>query len=105
MAQGRSHRVGRRADRGDRPADRSRRGNRCGHAGLEPDESERLLDQLWRFVEASVYPHRWTLGDLVLWDNRTTMHQRDPFDPRSRRVMHRTQIKGTSPPRRAQSVA
>ncbi len=73
--------------------------------GLEPDESERLLDQLWRCVDASVYLHRWTLGDLVLWDNRTTMHRRDPFDPRSRRVMHRTQIKGTSPPRRAQSVA
>ncbi len=71
--------------------------------GLEPEESERLLEQLWRCVEASVYRHRWTPGDLVLWDNRTTMHRRDAFDPRSRRVMHRTQIKGTSPPRRARS--
>ena len=69
--------------------------------GLEPDESERLLDQLWSYVETSVYRHRWALGDLVLWDNRTTMHRRDAFDPASRRVMHRTQIKGSGAPRRA----
>jgi taurine dioxygenase len=30
----------------------------------------------------------------VLWDNRSTMHRRDPFDNAQRRVMHRTQIKG-----------
>jgi taurine dioxygenase len=70
-------------------------------AGLELDESERLLDQLWTYVESVVYKHKWALGDLVLWDNRTTMHRRDAFDPRSRRVMHRTQIKGSGPPRRA----
>ena len=70
-------------------------------AGLELAESERLLDQLWTYVESVVYKHKWALGDLVLWDNRTTMHRRDAFDPRSRRVMHRTQIKGSGPPRRA----
>jgi taurine dioxygenase len=69
--------------------------------GLEVGESERLLDELWSYVETAVYRHRWALGDLVLWDNRTTMHRRDAFDPRSRRVMHRTQIKGSVPPRRA----
>jgi len=37
--------------------------------------------------------HRWRVGDLVLWDNRCTMHRRDAFDPAARRVMHRTQIK------------
>jgi len=40
------------------------------------------------------YEHRWRVGDLLLWDNRSTMHRRDPFDNDSRRVMHRTQIKG-----------
>jgi taurine dioxygenase len=35
----------------------------------------------------------------VVWDNRTTMHRRDPFDNASRRVMHRTQIKGKFRPR------
>jgi taurine dioxygenase len=73
--------------------------------GLEPEESERLLDELWACVEASVYRHEWSLGDLVLWDNRTTMHRRDAFDPRSRRVMHRTQIKGSCAPRRAAVAA
>ena len=69
--------------------------------GLEVAESERLLDEIWRYVETAVYRHRWALGDLVLWDNRTTMHRRDAFDPKARRVMHRTQIKGSSAPARA----
>ena len=69
--------------------------------GLELAESETLLDELWSYVGTSVYQHRWALGDLVLWDNRTTMHRRDPFDAKARRVMHRTQIKGTCAPRRA----
>jgi taurine dioxygenase len=71
--------------------------------GLELDESERLLDEIWSFVETAVYRHRWALGDLVLWDNRTTMHRRDAFDARARRVMHRTQIKGSAAPRRARA--
>lgn len=69
--------------------------------GLELDESERLLDEVWSYVDAAVYRHRWALGDLVLWDNRTTMHRRDAFDPKARRVMHRTQIKGSGAPQRA----
>ena len=69
--------------------------------GLELAESERLLDQLWSYVETAVYRHRWAPGDLVLWDNRTTMHRRDAFDPSARRIMHRTQIKGSAAPRRA----
>jgi alpha-ketoglutarate-dependent taurine dioxygenase len=69
--------------------------------GLALEESERLLDELWSHVETSVYRHQWALGDLVLWDNRTTMHRRDAFDPSARRVMHRTQIKGSSVPQRA----
>jgi len=69
--------------------------------GLKVEESERLLDEVWSYVEAAVYKHRWALGDLVLWDNRTTMHRRDAFDPKSRRVMHRTQIKGSGAPARA----
>ena len=69
--------------------------------GLELAESERLLDELWSYVETAVYRHKWALGDLVLWDNRTTMHRRDAFDPKARRIMHRTQIKGSHAPRRA----
>ncbi len=64
--------------------------------GLTPDQSDRLLDELWKFTSspAFAYEHRWRVGDLVLWDNRSTMHRRDPFDNTKRRVMHRTQIKG-----------
>ena len=69
--------------------------------GLELAESERLLDEIWSYVETALYRHRWAVGDLVLWDNRTTMHRRDAFDPKARRVMHRTQIKGSGAPGRA----
>ncbi len=69
--------------------------------GLELEESERLLDEIWSYADAAIYRHKWALGDLVLWDNRTTMHRRDAFDPKARRVMHRTQIKGSGAPRRA----
>jgi alpha-ketoglutarate-dependent taurine dioxygenase len=71
--------------------------------GLDLVESEELLDELWSYVETAVYRHRWAPGDLVLWDNRTTMHRRDAFDPRARRVMHRTQIKGSAPLRRGRA--
>jgi taurine dioxygenase len=68
--------------------------------GLELAESEALLDQLWQFVARTefAWEHVWRVGDLVLWDNRCTMHRRDPFDDATRRVMHRTQIKGNARP-------
>ena len=69
--------------------------------GLELAESERLLDELWSYVESSVYRHEWRVGDLVMWDNRTTMHKRDSFDASARRIMHRTQITGSGAPARA----
>ena len=72
--------------------------------GLPLEESERLLDEIWSYAEAAVYRHEWAIGDLVLWDNRTTMHRRDAYDPKSRRIMHRTQIKGSHAPRRASLV-
>jgi taurine dioxygenase len=68
--------------------------------GLELAESEALLDELWRFVERPEFKweHVWRVGDLVMWDNRCTMHRRDPFDDATRRIMHRTQIKGAACP-------
>ena len=64
--------------------------------GLPLDESEALLDEIWREAtrEELTWRHQWRVGDLVLWDNRCTMHRRDAFDATSRRVMHRTQIRG-----------
>jgi taurine dioxygenase len=68
--------------------------------GLDVADSEALLDEIWAHATrpAFSFTHRWRVGDLVLWDNRCTMHRRDPFDAASRRVMHRTQIKGAAPP-------
>ena len=68
--------------------------------GLELAESEALLDALWDHATRPeiAWTHCWRVGDLVLWDNRCTMHRRDPFDNASRRVMHRTQIKGEQRP-------
>lgn len=69
--------------------------------GLALEESEALLDELWRYATLpdNCYAHKWRVGDLVLWDNRSTMHRRDPFDAGERRILHRTQIKGQVRPR------
>ena len=59
-----------------------------------------LLDEIWSYAsrdEFTWYNH-WRAGDFVLWDNRCTMHRRDPFDPDARRIMHRTQVKGETRP-------
>jgi taurine dioxygenase len=68
--------------------------------GLPLEESEALLDELWTYASRDdvTWYNQWRTGDVVLWDNRCTMHRRDPFDPRSRRVLHRTQIKGETRP-------
>ena len=67
--------------------------------GRELEDSDRLLDALWSHAtrpELTWY-QQWRVGDLVLWDNRCVMHRRDEFDPSSRRLMHRSQIKGDRP--------
>jgi taurine dioxygenase len=63
--------------------------------GLEPAESERLLDALWAHATQPQFTFRqqWRVGDVLVWDNRCTLHRRDAFDPGVRRLMHRTQIK------------
>jgi taurine dioxygenase len=67
--------------------------------GRELDDSERLLDVLWEHATRPqlTWYQQWRVGDLVLWDNRCVMHRRDEFDPTSRRLMHRSQIKGDRP--------
>jgi taurine dioxygenase len=68
--------------------------------GLPLNQSEALLDELWSYAERAdlTWYNQWRIGDLVLWDNRCTMHRRDPFGAETRRIMHRTQIKGASRP-------
>ncbi len=68
--------------------------------GLERAESEALLDELWAHAtqDQYCYKHRWRVGDVLIWDNRATLHRRDPFDAAARRLMHRTQVRGTARP-------
>lgn len=68
--------------------------------GLPQDEGDALITELRDFATQPrfVHAHRWTVGDLIVWDNRSTMHCALPFDEeRHRRVMHRTQIVGDIP--------
>ncbi len=67
--------------------------------GLDLADSEVLLDALWAHATRPglTWYQQWRVGDLILWDNRCVMHRRDAFDPGTRRVMHRTQVKGDRP--------
>ena len=67
--------------------------------GLPLDESEEMLEKLWAHASQTRFAwyQEWKVGDLIMWDNRCAMHRRDAFDPESRRLMHRTQIKGDKP--------
>jgi taurine dioxygenase len=64
--------------------------------GLTVPESEALLDTLWAHATQPRFAmcHEWQVGDLLMWNNLSVLHRRDPFDSRTRRVMHRSQIKG-----------
>lgn len=64
--------------------------------GLPLEESEALLDALWTHATQPRFAlcHAWKVGDLLMWNNLSVLHRRDPFDPTTRRVMHRSQIKG-----------
>lgn len=67
--------------------------------GLGLEESEALLDALWEHAvrPEATWVQQWRLGDVLIWDNRCTMHRRDSFDAGSRRLLHRTQIRGDRP--------
>jgi taurine dioxygenase len=67
--------------------------------GLSVAESEALLDALWAHATQPRFAmcHQWKVGDVLMWNNLSVLHRRDPFDPRSRRIMHRSQIKGEEP--------
>ncbi len=64
--------------------------------GMDENEGRALAaDLLERATRPNrVFEHTWTLGDTVMWDNTGTLHRAMPFDPASRREMHRTTIVG-----------
>ena len=67
--------------------------------GMDPDEGRALLDELLvRSTDPElVYRHEWSVGDMVLWDNRGVLHRALPYDPDSPRDMHRTTLHGDEP--------
>ena len=64
--------------------------------GMPRGEGDLLLRELYEYMDQPqfLYTHEWRRGDLLVWDNRPTMHRRLPFPDDQRRVMHRTQIFG-----------
>ena len=67
--------------------------------GLSLEESEALLDELWAHAAQPrfCYQHVWAVGDVVIWDNRATLHKRDAFDSTARRVLYAAQVEGHKP--------
>jgi len=67
--------------------------------GMDDAEATDLIGELAEFASQDrfVYRHHWTADDILMWDNRCTMHLVTPHDPMERRVMHRTTIVGDGP--------
>jgi alpha-ketoglutarate-dependent taurine dioxygenase len=59
-------------------------------------ESEEVLDGIWAHTcqDKYVWEHKWRVGDLLVWDNRCTMHHRNAFAPNARRLMHKSTTAG-----------
>jgi alpha-ketoglutarate-dependent taurine dioxygenase len=71
-----------------------------GIEGMAKDEAKALIGRLLSVcVEPSrVYRHHWSVGDLLIWDNRSMLHRAQGFDRRFARVMHHVRIAGFEPP-------
>ena len=68
--------------------------------GVDDAESQKVLAEILEFATGPefTYVHKWAPGDVIIWDNRNSMHKACPFDEKgSRRRMHRTTVAGTRP--------
>lgn len=71
-----------------------------GIVGMDEPEGLALLDELYAFAtqERYIYSHKWRPGDMVVWDNRCTMHSATSFERyRYKRDMRRTTINESGP--------
>ena len=75
-----------------------------GHAshieGMSEESGRELLAEVESLAthQDFVYRHRWEANDLVVWDNRSTLHKLRPYDiAKHRRVMRRLTVAGTEP--------
>jgi taurine dioxygenase len=67
--------------------------------GLPRDESDAILQKLFDHQEQPkfVYEHVWRPGDILMWDNRCTLHARTDFSAGERRLLRRVTILGEKP--------
>ena len=67
--------------------------------GLEPKEGAELIAKLREHTQQPelIYQHRWSVGDIVYWDNQATQHYRPAFDAQEPRVMRRVSLAGSRP--------
>ena len=68
-----------------------------GVEGMPPDDAFRLVDELYAHATQSKYEyrHQWRAGDMVIWDNRSVMHQANAdYDPSEYRFLYRIMLKG-----------
>jgi taurine dioxygenase len=67
--------------------------------GMQREQSDVLIERLCQETERPeyIYEHKWQVGDLLIWDNRATLHARTDFDPAERRVLRRIAIRGERP--------
>lgn len=67
-----------------------------GIPGMSEQESETLLAKLLADAcqPPRIYRHSWTVGDLVVWDNRCVLHRARPYDPKHTRVLRASRISG-----------
>lgn len=76
--------------------------------GWGETDSDDLLDELYAFAfrPEFQYRHRWRKGDLVIWDNRCTMHRANAdYDATQLRVMHRVMLEGEAPEAAARAIS
>jgi len=66
--------------------------------GMDRTESDEILNYLFDHMESPdfVYEHVWTVGDLMMWDNRCSIHARTWFSPESERMMRRITVRDPS---------
>ena len=67
--------------------------------GMQRGESDALLLRIFDHQEQSgfQYVHRWQVGDLIMWDNRCTLHARNDFPASERRILRRVTGLGETP--------
>jgi taurine dioxygenase len=71
-----------------------------GVVGMPNPEGLELMDELIEFAtqDEFVFRHKWRVGDVLMWDNRCTLHTGTLYDDTKYfRVMHRLWVKGDKP--------